>query len=291
MTPTIIPYPKFLTKPWRCMALQAVHRQAIHHLAIHCHCRCSHINIPLPSKTSVAITSPSSRPSPSHCTVHYRAVCSRVDHCRCHQAVHRHRGAPLPSCCRQAVHRFSIAVKPTIAKPSRHPLPSCPSPSHSSPSPLPSCFHQRAVAITMSIAATSPSVVHRRAIVSSIAERSIAKPFIAVTVKSSIAVGSFHRRCIVVTPSIAKPLHRSSPLSPCAVHCQAVHCQAIHHLAIHCHHHCAYIDIALLSRQPLLLRCSQTVYCQAIVPSIAEPSIAKPFIAVAVEPSIDVALP
>ncbi len=23
MTPTIIPYPKFLTKPWRCMALRA----------------------------------------------------------------------------------------------------------------------------------------------------------------------------------------------------------------------------------------------------------------------------
>jgi hypothetical protein len=112
-------------------------------------------------KTSIAVTSLSSRPSPSHCAVYCRAARSRVVHRRCHRAVHRRRVAPSPSsrsvavALRQAVHRRCVAVKPTIAKPSRHPSPSRPSLSHSSPSPSPSRFHQRPVAVTMSIAAAS----------------------------------------------------------------------------------------------------------------------------------------
>jgi hypothetical protein len=102
----------------------------------------------------------------------------------------------------------------------------------------------------------------------------------------------FHQRCVAITMSIpvALTLSRSLPSSR-AIHCQAVHCQAIHHLAIHCCRSCAYINVALPSRQPLLLHCSQAVHCQAIAPSIAKPSVAESFIAVAVEPSIAIALP
>jgi hypothetical protein len=162
MTSTIIPYPKFLTKPWRCMALQAVHRQAVHCLAIHHHRHCGYINVMLPSKH-----------------------------------------------------------------------------------PLPSRRHQ---------------AVHCQAIVLSIAEPSVSKPFITVTIKPSIAVTLLHCCHVTIKPSItlvspssrpsscqlpsghsiviALPSCHPSP-SPCTVHRQAVHRQAIHCQAIHCHRHCA----------------------------------------------------
>jgi hypothetical protein len=58
--------------------------------------------------------------------------------------------------------------------------------------------------------------VHRRAITPSIAEPSIAKPFItvAVAVELSIAVGSFHCHRVAITPFIAKPLHSPSLSRP-----------------------------------------------------------------------------
>jgi hypothetical protein len=108
MTSTIIPYPKFLTKPWRCMALQAVHSQAVHRLAIHRRRHCAYIKVALPSK----------RPLLSHCcqAVHRqaRAVHSQIAHCCCHQAVHHRCIALPPSLCRQAVHHFSVPVELTI---------------------------------------------------------------------------------------------------------------------------------------------------------------------------------
>jgi hypothetical protein len=107
-------------------------------------------------KTSIAVTLPSSCPSPSHCAVHCRAIQSQVVHCCCRQAVHCRRIALLPSRCRQAAHCFTITVKPTIAKPLRHPSLSRPSPSHSSSLPLPSRFHQCPITVTMSIAAALP---------------------------------------------------------------------------------------------------------------------------------------
>ena len=125
MTPTTIPYPQFLTKPWRCMALQAVHRRAVHHLAIHRHRRCAYINDALPSK----------RPSPSRrCqAVHRQAIAPSiakpsvaelfiavaiktsiaVASLRCHRVTSSH---PSPSRHRQADH--SRALAPSIAEPS-----------------------------------------------------------------------------------------------------------------------------------------------------------------------------
>jgi hypothetical protein len=121
--------------------------------------------------------------------------------------------------------------------PSR-PLPSRPLPSHPSPSLL--RLHQRRVAVKMSIAVMLPSslpstsrcavhcqavrsqavhcrhhqAVHRRriALSSSRCHQAIHHFIIAIkpTIESSIAVGSFHRRRVAVTPSIAKPLR--SPL-------------------------------------------------------------------------------
>ncbi len=109
---------------------------------------------------------------------------------------------------------------------------------------------------------------------------------------SLLSPSCFYQRCIAVTASIPIALTSScSLLSPHAVHRQDVHRRAVHHLAIHCRCRRAYIDVALPSRQPLLLRCSQATHCQAIAPSIAKLSLAEPFIAVAVKPSIPVASP
>ncbi len=146
MTPTIIPYPKFLTKPWRCMALQAVHCQAVHRLAIHRSRHCAYINV----------ASPSIRPSPSH--------------------------------CRQAVHRQAIA--PSIAKRS---------------------LAKPFIAVTIKPSIAIASLHHR-----CVADQAVHRHRIAVepTIKLSIAVGSFHRRCVAVMPSIANPLRSPSPSHP-----------------------------------------------------------------------------
>jgi hypothetical protein len=71
---------------------------------------------------------------------------------------------------------------------------------------------------------------------------------------------------------------------------QAVHRQVIHRLAIHRRRHCAYINVALLSKRPSPSRCHQAVHRQAIALSIAEPSVAESFIAVTIKPSIAIAL-
>ncbi len=89
MTPTIIPYPKFLTKPWRCMVLQAIHCRAVHRLAIHRHHHWAYINV----------TSPSKRPLPS----------------RCCQAVHHQAIAPSIAKLSVAEPFIAVAVKPSIA--------------------------------------------------------------------------------------------------------------------------------------------------------------------------------
>jgi hypothetical protein len=169
MTPTIIPYPKFLTKPWRCMALQAVHCQAVHHLAIHRRHCCTYTNVALLSK----------RPSPSsRCqAIHRQAIAPSIAKPSIAEpfiavAVKPSIAVASPRCHRvadQAVHCHCIAVKPSIAKPSCHPSPSRPLPIHPLPSPSPLRFHQRPIAVTTSTAiallsscpSLSPCAVHR----------------------------------------------------------------------------------------------------------------------------------
>jgi hypothetical protein len=150
MTPTIIPYPKI---PHKTMAVHGTPSRPSPSRPSPSHPSPSPLRLHqrrVAVKTSIAVTLPSSRPSPSHCAVHCRAVRSPAVHRRHHQAVHRRRVAPSPSRRHQAVHHFSVTVKPAI--------------------------------------------------------------------RSSIAVGSFHRRRVAVTPSIAKPLRSPSPSRPPPIH-------------------------------------------------------------------------
>ncbi len=196
------------------MALQAVHRRAVHRLAIHCRCRCTYNNVALPSKCPSqsrrrqavhcqAIAPSIAKPSvaelfiavaiePSIAVTSLRRRCvasSRPSLSRCRQA--NHSRALAPSIAKPSITKPFITVAVAVALPSTSLSPSrCPSPPH--------CC----------------KAVHRQAIVPSIAEPSIAKPFIAIPVELSIAIRSFHRHRVAVTPFIAKPLRSPLPSRP-----------------------------------------------------------------------------